>query len=99
MAFTTDGFIACRSEPAFQAIEIEFADIHSNRSVRFNDYAGFTMAAMGRTAAVFASPGEGGGAGEASAGSSLHYRAFGSWAPNPDWTIYLPTGELVRRVS
>jgi hypothetical protein len=91
MAFTTEGFITCRAEAAFNAIEIEFADVHTNRPVRFNDYSGFTMAAMGSAAAIFASPGDGKPAGENS--SVVHYRAFSSWAPNADWTLSLPAGE------
>ena len=91
MAFTTEGFITCRAEAAFNAIEIEFADVHTNRPVRFNDYSGFTMAAMGSAAAIFASPGDGKPAGETA--SVVHYRAFSSWAPNADWTLSLPAGE------
>ena len=92
MAFTTEGFVTCRAEAAFNAIEIEFADVHTNRPVRFNDYSGFTMAAMGSAAAIFASPGDGAPA-DGGAASVVHYRAFASWAPNADWTMSLPAGE------
>jgi hypothetical protein len=98
MAFTPDGFITCRAEAAFNAIEIEFADVTANRPVRFNDYAGHTMAAMSNTGAIFASPGGDGTAGSGSEGggaSVVHYRAFGSWASNADWTHTLPVGEKV----
>ncbi len=91
MAFTLEGFITCRAEAAFNAIEIEFADVHTNRPVRFNDYTGYTMAAMGSSAAIFASTGDGQAAGEAT--SVVHYRAFASWTSNSDWTTSLPVGE------
>ena len=94
LAFTLEGFITCRAEGPFNAIEIEFADVHTNRPVRFSDYSGFTMAAMGSSAAVFASPGDGRAASAGGeAGSVVHYRPFSSWAPNADWTLSLPVGE------
>jgi hypothetical protein len=50
------GNITSRAELTYNAIEIEFADMHTHRPVRFNDYSGFTMAAMNLDGAVFASP-------------------------------------------
>ena len=92
MAFTPLGFITCRSETLYQAIEIEFADVTVNRAIRFNDYSNFSMAAMGKMAAIFASS-HGSGAEDTS--SVIHYRPFGSWASNSDWTVNLPDGEAV----
>jgi hypothetical protein len=94
MAYTNLGFITSRAEAAFNAIEIEFADVNTHRPVRFNDYSGFTMAAMGENAAAFASPGDPSSAEDS--GSALHYRAFSSWAPNADWTHNFPAGEQAR---
>ncbi len=94
MAYTTLGFITSRAEAAFNAIEIEFADVNTHRAVRFNDYSGFTMAAMGENAAAFASPGDASSAEDS--GSALHYRAFSSWAPNADWTHNFAAGEQAR---
>lgn len=54
--YTAVGNITSRAELTYNAIEIEFADMHTHRPVRFNDYSGFTMAAMNLEGAVFASP-------------------------------------------
>ena len=46
LAYTTVGQITSRDETTYHAVEIEFADVNTGRPIRFNDYTGFTMAAM-----------------------------------------------------
>ena len=78
-------------------IEIEFADIERHRPIRFNDYTGYTMAAMGTIGAAFASPitKEGG----ETVPSQVFYRPFDSWAPNSDWTVNLAKGEEATAIA
>jgi len=46
LAYSTVGQITSRDETTYHAVEIEFADINTGRPIRFNDYSGYTMAAM-----------------------------------------------------
>lgn len=98
MVFNAVGSISCRNEVAFNAIEIEFADINAHRAIRFNDYSGFTMAAMDNNGAIFASPEVKERGGDVNA-SQLHYRHFDPWASQSDWTIALEEGESAEAVA
>ena len=46
LAYNSLGQITSRDETTYHVVEIEFADVNTGRPVRFNDYNGFTMAAM-----------------------------------------------------
>jgi hypothetical protein len=57
LAWNQVGLITSRYEGTHSAIEIDFADKGYHRNLRFTDYLGFTMSALSRTGAVFATPG------------------------------------------
>eukprot|EP00960_Hanusia_phi_P077656 768724-Hanusia_phi.AAC.7 len=98
LTYTTVGHITSRNESTYNAIEIEFADINTHRPIRFNDFTGFTMAAMDASGAVFASPQVKERNGELNL-STLSYRPFDSWASQSDWTTTMPENEEIMAVA
>mmetsp|Transcript_34186 Transcript_34186/g.80997 ORF Transcript_34186/g.80997 Transcript_34186/m.80997 type:complete len:821 (-) Transcript_34186:46-2508(-) len=98
LVFNHVGNISCRTEIAFNAIEIEFADINAHRAIRFNDFSGFSMAAMDNHGAIFASAESKERGGEVNP-SQLHYRHFDPWAVQSDWTMALDAGESATAVT
>ena len=98
LTYTTVGQITSRDETTYHAIEIEFADVNTGRPIRFNDYTGFTMAAMDIHGALFASPEVKEKGGKVTS-STISYRPFDAWAPQSDWTMTLDEGEEAQAVA
>jgi hypothetical protein len=96
LAYTTVGQITSRDESTYRAVEIEFADVNTGRPIRFNDFDGYTMAAMDMNGALFASPEiqeKDGKGGYKVTKSVIEYRPFDAWAPQSDWKTTLEEGE------
>ncbi|GBG32000.1 WD repeat-containing protein 1 [Hondaea fermentalgiana] len=78
LAWNSVGSVTLRTEETHNSVEIDFANTVDHRRVRFSDHYGFTMAALGESGALFATPGE---LGEANSGALA--RPYGSSSNDP----------------
>lgn len=81
------GCITSRQDEGYWSVEVEFADKNFHHPIRFIDETGFTMAALGRAGAVFASPGGG------ETISRIYISPLTTWAKIVPFTVDLPEGE------
>ena len=98
LAYTTVGQITTKDETTYHAVEVEFADVNTGRPIRFNDFKGYTMAAMDINGALFANA-EVKEKGSEVTLSSIFYRPFDAWAPQSEWTMTLDEGEQAQAVA
>jgi len=80
-----------RDDQIHRSVDIEFHDKTLHRPVHFTDHYGFSMAALGDRAAVFASHEQ-----KNKAPSTIFFRPFESWASNGEWTMSFFEGEDAR---
>lgn len=80
------------------AFEVEhFAEgLARTKTTRFVDRRDFTVAALGKSGAIFASEGQ---EDNENAPSILHFRPLDAWARDAGWSATLPPGERVQVVA
>lgn len=93
LAWNSIGSITFRSEDTHNSVEIDFANSVDHRRVRFSDHYGFTMAALGASGAIFATPGQLGDSSGFGA-SSVDQKS----AKDTDWTPELPEDGLADEI-
>lgn len=93
LAWNAIGCITSRQDEGYWSVEVEFADKNFHHPIRFIDETGFTMAALGRAGAVFASPGDRETLGR------IYVSPLTTWAKIVPFTIDLPEGELALGIA
>ena len=95
MCWNSVGIISSRQDAGYNSIEVEFHDKSFHRPIRFIDEVGYTMGAVGKAGAIFASekvPVEAGS-------SKIYVSPVDSVERTNPWTTDLPTHEGVVGVA
>ncbi len=101
LCWNLTGTIASRQEESHCSVDVEFSDATKGRSIRIVDKYFFTMAALSRKGAIFASPKRDAAPGQEfdastrkAVPSTIFYRPFVSWQMGTgEWDVALPAGE------